>query len=323
MPRPLRILHVVGAMNRGGVEGWLMQVLRRMDRRAFHLDFLVSTDRPCAYDDEVRSLGGRIVPCLHHDRPWIYARNFRRALRQYGPYDIVHSHVERYSGFVLLLAHRAGVPVRIAHSHTDRLLVQTRVSMARRLYLGLMSKWLDRHATVGLAISAQAAAAVYGADWRNEPRWRYLLCGVDPAPFRISVDRAEVRRALGLPLDTLNIVHTGRFVEVKNHAFIVDVALEVTRQEPRSRFVLIGDGPLRPAIQQKVSRMGLSGHFVFAGLRSDVPRLLTGAADVFLFPSKVEGLGQALVEAQAAGLPCVCSDGPLRRPTWSGRWCGA
>ena len=308
MKQPLRVLHVLGGMNRGGVETWLMQVLRRIDRRAVQMDFLVGTDRQCAYDDEIRSLGCRIVPCLHHTRPWAYSRDFRRALRQHGPYDIVHSHVQHYSGFVLRLAHRAGVPVRIAHTHTNNLLVQAEAGFLRRRYLSLMRSWLRRHATLGLAISQQAAAALYGPTWQTDPRWRLLYYGLDLAPFQISVDPAELRQELGLPPDTLNIVHTGRFVEVKNHSFIIDVALEVIKRQPKSRFVLIGDGPLKPAIQQKVLRLGLTEHVLFAGVRPDVQRLLLGAADVFLFPSRFEGFGLALVEAQAAGVPCICSD---------------
>jgi glycosyltransferase involved in cell wall biosynthesis len=295
-------------MNRGGVETWLMQVLRRIDRRVVQMDFLVSTDRPCAYDDEILSLGCRIIPCLNHTRPWLYARNFRRALRQHGPYDVVHSHVQHYSGFVLRLAHWAGVPVRIAHSHTNNLLVQAKAGFLRRRYLGLMGSWLRSHATLGLAISRQAAAALYGPNWQRDPRWRLLYYGLDLAPFRITVDPAEMRRELGLPPDTLNIVHTGRFVEVKNHSFMLDVALEVAKREPKFRLLLIGDGPLRPAIEQQASRLGLDGTVLFTGVRTDIQRLLLGAADVFLFPSRFEGFGLALVEAQAAGVPCVCSD---------------
>jgi glycosyltransferase involved in cell wall biosynthesis len=107
----------------------------------------------------------------------------------------------------------------------------------------------------------------------------------------------------------LVIAHTGRFVEQKNHSFLIDIALEVTKRQPNSRFLLIGEGPLRPAIEQKAARLGLRENVVFAGLRPDIPRLLMGAADLFLFPSLSEGLGLALAEAQAAGVPCVCSDG--------------
>lgn len=309
MSQPLRVLHVLGAMNRGGVESWLMQVLRKMDREAVRMDFLVSTDLPSAYDDEIRSLGSSIIPCPGHSRPWIYARNFRRALLEHGPYDIVHSHVQHYSGFVLRKARQAGVPVRIAHTHNNTLLVQAEAGFLRRRYLRLMESWLRRHATLGLAISRLSAAALYGSHWEKDPRWRLLYYGLDLAPFQIAPEPAEVRRELGLPPGALVIAHTGRFVEQKNHSFLIDIALEVTKRQPNSRFLLIGEGPLRPAIEQKAARLGLRENVVFAGLRPDIPRLLMGAADLFLFPSLSEGLGLALAEAQAAGVPCVCSDG--------------
>ena len=96
--RPIRILHVVGGMNRGGVETWLMHVLRNIDRDRFRMDFLVHTTMPCVYDEEVRAFGSKIIPCLSPFLPWRYATNFTRILREYGPYDVVHSHVHPFTG---------------------------------------------------------------------------------------------------------------------------------------------------------------------------------------------------------------------------------
>jgi glycosyltransferase involved in cell wall biosynthesis len=97
-------------------------------------------------------------------------------------------------------------------------------------------------------------------------------------------------------------------VEQKNHAFLLDIAAEVVRREPGAGFLLVGDGPLRQDIEAAARRLNLDGCVLFAGVRADVPRLMLGAMDVFLFPSIYEGLPLSLVEAQAAGLPCVCSD---------------
>ena len=118
----LRVLHVVGSMNRGGIESWLMHVLRRFDRRRFQMDFLVHTAHPGAYDEELRALGGRLLqlPMRWHEilnHPWAYARQFRQILQDYGPHDIVHSHVDGFSGVILRLAHGSGMRVRIAHNH--------------------------------------------------------------------------------------------------------------------------------------------------------------------------------------------------------------
>jgi glycosyltransferase involved in cell wall biosynthesis len=307
--RPIRILQVVGGMPRHGSETWLMHVLRHIDRQQFQMDFLVHTLDSHAYDDEIRALGSRIIPCLQPSKPWLYAKYFKQVLQEYGAYDIVHSHIHHYSGFVLRLAHQEGIPVRIAHSHSDTSHQQAQAGFLRRLYLSLMSRWIRDHATVGLAASQRAAAALFGRHWQSDRRWQTLHCGIDLAPFREPSNSIAVRTELGIALDAFVIGHVGRFVEVKNHTFLVDILAEIVRREPKACLLLVGEGFLRSEIEQKVARLGLSNHVVFAGARSDVPQLMRGAMDAFVFPSFYEGLPLSLIEAQAAGLPCFFSDG--------------
>lgn len=304
---PLRILHVVGGMNRGGTETWLMHVLRNVDRERYQMDFLVHSDQPGAYDDDVRSLGARIIPCLSPGRPWQYAVNFYRVLRDYGPYHVVHSHVNHFSGLVLWLAKQANIPVRIAHSHSDTSTLQSTAGPLRRTYLRLAKALIHRCSTDGVAASELAAASLFGDSWRSEPRWRLLFCAVDVEQFTAAVDRTGVRSELGLPLDARLIGHVGRFVPVKNHSYAVDIAAELVRCDPRAYVVFVGDGPLRESIERKVESMGLREKVVFAGLRSDVPRVMM-AMDALILPSHFEGLPLVLIEAQAAGLPCYISD---------------
>jgi glycosyltransferase involved in cell wall biosynthesis len=303
----LRILHVLGALGVGGVETWLVDVLRHIDRERFGMDFLVHTAQPGTHDDDVRELGSTIIPCLHPRRPPLYARTFKRVLREQGPYDVVHSHVHHFSGYVLRLAQQAGIRIRIAHCHSDRVQREAHAGMVRRGYLRMMEQWIARYATVGLAASRQAARDLCGPAWEADPRWRVLLYGRDLRPYQVAVDPGAVRAELGLPPEAFVIGHVGRFVEAKNHAFLVDIARAVATRAPHTRVLLVGDGPLRPAIAQQVAHAGLADRVVFAGARSDVPRLLQGAMDVFVFPSLFEGLGLALLEAQAAGVRCVAS----------------
>jgi glycosyltransferase involved in cell wall biosynthesis len=305
---PIRILHVVGGMNRGGVETWLMHVLRHIDRDRFQMDFLVHSEKPCPYDDEARVLGSKIIPCLSPSKPWLYARNFKRILREYGPYDIVHSHVHHFSGYVLYLAKQAGVPVRIAHSHNHTSAIDAKAGLHRQLYLSL-TKWsISWCSTVGLGCSCNAVADLFGAAWKTDTRWQVLDYGVDLKPFYDRVDSISVRAELGIPADAFVIGHVGRFETQKNHLFLLEIAAEVAKRERKMHLLLIGDGSLRSDIEQKVVQMGLSDRVTFAGNRSDVPRLMLKAVDVFLFPSLHEGLGLVLIEAQAAGLPCIFSD---------------
>jgi glycosyltransferase involved in cell wall biosynthesis len=307
-PRPIRILHVVGGMNRGGTETWLMNILRNIDRDRFRMDFLVHTTQPCAYDDEIRDLGSQIIPCLYPSKPGLYARNFKRILHEHGPYDTVHSHVHHFSGYVLRLAQQADVPVRIAHSHLDTSQLDAKAGLLRRGYLKLMKRWIARHATIGLAASRKAGVALFGSNWDTDPSRQILYCSIDLTPFQKFVDPVSVRTELGIPPDAFVIGHVGRFDEQKNHLFLVEIAAEVAKQEPKMRLLLVGDGPLRSEIEQKVVRLDLATRTVFAGVRPDVPRLMLSAMDVFLFPSLYEGLGLVLIEAQAAGLPCIFSD---------------
>ncbi len=306
--RPVQILHVVGGMNRGGIETWLMHVLRHIDRDRFQMDFLVHTTQPCAYDDEIRALGSKITPCLYPSQPWLYARNFRQIVREYGPYDLVHSHVHHFSGYVLRLAQQAGIPVRIAHSHMDTSSIEARAGLHRRLYLALMKGWIAHYATLGLGASRKAVANLFGPVWKTDPRWQVFYCSIDLTPFQNPTDSVTVRAELDIPADAIVVGHVGRFTEEKNHGFLVDIAAEVAKREPRMRLLLLGDGSLRPNIEQKVAQAGLTDRCIFAGSRPDVSRLMLGAMDVFLLPSLHEGLGLVLVEAQAAGLPCIFSD---------------
>lgn len=306
-PRQLRVLHIVGGMARGGVETWLMHVLRHVDRDRVQMDFLVHTTKPCPYDDEIRALGGRILPCLRPDRPWRYAKNFRSLVAAHGPYDIVHSHVHHYSGYTLRLAQRAGVSVRIAHSHNDASPQDTSPNPLRRAYLSLATRWIRRFATIGLAASGKAAEALFGSEWRHSSFCKVLYYGIDLAPFCTQAD-PSIRSTLHLPPEAFVIGHVGRFDPQKNHGFLLDIFRAIAGADPSAHLLLIGDGPLRPVMERRAAEMGLAERVVFAGLRADVPRLLLGAVDVFVMPSLYEGLGLVCLEAQAAGLPCVIAD---------------
>src|SRR6516165_6850040 len=303
----IRVLHIVGGMGRGGVETWLLHVLRHIDRERFQMDFLVHTVEPCPYDNQIRALGSQILPCLRPQRPWSYARNFRRILAAYGPYQIVHSHVHHYSGYTLRLAQRAGTPIRIAHSHNDVCLQDASPGLLRWIYLVTAKRWIRRFGTMRLAASEKAAEALFGSSWQRSSTCRLLYYGIDLVPFRAQAD-PSVRAVLRLAPDAFVIGHVGRFDAQKNHCFLLEIFRNVADADPRARLLLIGDGPLRPAIERRVAELGFTERVLFAGVRPDVPRVLLGAVNVFVMPSLHEGLPLAGLEAQAAGLPCVFAD---------------
>jgi glycosyltransferase involved in cell wall biosynthesis len=304
----MRILHVIGKLDRGGVETWLVQLLRHIDRKKYQMDFMVHTEDTGAYDAEVHALGARVIPCLRPSNPLPYAFRFWRILRGYGPYDVVHSHVHHFSGYVLALAALAGIPVRIAHSHNDTGSAQLPVSSFRRIYYAAMRSLIYYCATAGLTVSAEAGDDLFSWPWQGSSKWRLQHLGIDLSRFQDEVDRSTIRHELGIPAGAIVIGHVGRFSEQKNHSFMVEIARELIRIEPRAVFLMVGDGALRPSIEQKVASYSLKSHFLFTGVRSDVPRLMKGAMDILVFPSLYEGLPITLLETQAACLKCVASD---------------
>jgi len=308
MSQTVRVLHIFGRMNRGGAETFIMNVYRHIDRTKIQFDFAVHSDQPGHYDEEIRSLGGRIfiLPRPRLTTLPVYKRALTQVLREEGPFATVHSHVHFYSGVPLAVAASAGIPVRIAHSHSTS--DGKRSTLSRRLYRWYMRSQIWRYATHMLGCSRPACEALYGPRCWQDSRVRVVHDGIDPAPFELlPKDRNLLRDRIGLPRYCLLIGHVGRFDVPKNHRFLVEIFGSLAARLPTARLVLVGDGPIRPQIEQLVRAKGLENHVFFLGVRADVPEIM-GCLDVFLFPSQYEGLGIVLIEAQMAGVPCVVSN---------------
>jgi glycosyltransferase involved in cell wall biosynthesis len=304
---PIRILHVVGRMNRGGVETWLLNVIRNVSPAVVRSDIMVHDEREGAYDAELAALGVKIHRNTAVKSPIQYYRRLREIVGRPPRYLGIHSHVHHFSGFVLTFAASLGVPVRIAHSHSDTQRTDGTAPVIRGMYLRSMEWLLTHNATMGFACSEPAAAALFGADWRRDGRWELLHCGIDPDAFSCDPQREQVRAEFHLPSDAEVVVHVGRFDYPKNHHFLVDILMRLAAIRPSAYLMLVGDGVLRSQIEEYVGQQRLDNRVRFCGVRPDVPRLLR-AADVFVFPSHYEGLPVACLEAQAAGLPLVVSD---------------
>jgi glycosyltransferase involved in cell wall biosynthesis len=166
---------------------------------------------------------------------------------------------------------------------------------------------IRKFANGALACSEAAGDALFGEGWERSLNGRVLYCGINVEHFRVKPDRGAIRGSLGIPSDAVVIGHVGRFVAEKNHEFWLEIAEAYGRKNPRAHFLLLGDGPLWKEMKGRAAASPMAERFHLLGTRYDVAELL-GAMDGFLFPSRVEGLGVALVEAQAAGLPCIFSD---------------
>ncbi|MBR0445889.1 MAG: glycosyltransferase family 1 protein [Oscillospiraceae bacterium] len=300
MNQPIRVLHVVTYMGRGGLETMIMNYYRHIDRSKVQFDFLVHRDFRADYDDEIESLGGRIyrIPRLV---PW--SRSYRKILEQFfcvhPEYKIVHVHQDCLSSVALKIAQKCGIPVRIAHSHSAS--QDKNLKYLLKLYY---KRSIPTYATQLFACGEEAGRWMFGG-----APYRVVNNAINTNLYAYDPQRTcEIRTALKISHDTFVIGHVGRFDAVKNHTFLLDVFAEVNQQDPNSVLLLVGDGNLRPEMEKKAADLGIANRVIFTGIRSDVPDLMQ-AMDCFAFPSIYEGIPVTLIEAQAAGIPCLVSDG--------------
>ncbi|WNR43792.1 glycosyltransferase family 1 protein [Paenibacillus roseipurpureus] len=301
MGSPIRILHIVVNMNRGGAETLLMNVYRNVDRTKVQFDFL--TGKPGVFDAEITAMGGVIhrIPYVSDVGHTKYIQALDHFFAAHTDYRIVHAHMDKMSGFVLRAAKKAGIPIRIAHSHNT----SSEGSVAAKAYKWLAGTYIGSCATHFLACSTKAAQWLFAG---KESRAVVIRNGIETEQFAYSPNvRKQVRQELHLPENAYVIGHVGRFFHQKNHAFLLDLFARLQEERPEAVLVLAGDGPLREEMEKKVKALHLKKKVKFLGVRSDISRLLQGF-DIFVFPSLHEGLPVTLVEAQGAGLPCLISD---------------
>lgn len=295
---PVRILHIVSYMQRGGLETFLMNCYRHIDRERMQFDFVVHRDFRSDYDDEIEALGGKIyrLPRLNPFSPG-YKKALLTFFRTHPEYKIVHCHLDCMSALPLAAAKQCGVPVRIAHGHSSNQDRDWKYPL-KRIYM----RKIPEVATHLFACSETAAQWMFPGQ-----KVTVINNGIETEKFAFDpAVRDAVRQELGLR-DALVLGHAGRFVPTKNHDFLIDVFDEVHKRVPSARMLLMGTGPLETQVKDKVGKLGLSEHVRFLGVRGDVNRILQ-AVDVFVLPSLSEGLGIVTVEAQAAGAACVVSD---------------
>lgn len=301
--RPIRVLHVVGGMVRGGAENWIMTLLRRADRKVLEMDICATSQQKEANDDEVIALGGRLEKCPL--QPLItFSHRMQKVIAE-GNYDAVHSHIWLFSGQILKIASRCNVPIRIAYSHTTQSKIP---SLLRKIYGKYMRFLISKYATHKLGCSREAMDALFGMNWAESDNCRVLYCSVNVDAFRPDQSLLVSKADFDIPDDAVVIGHVGGFRLAKNHTFIIDIAAELIRRNPKTYFFFAGDGSLRQEIENKASGLGIRKNVVFAGDRDDVPQLMMNLFDLLLFPSIYEGMPLTLVEAVASGLRIVCSE---------------
>lgn len=301
-----RILQVVGGMNRAGAETFLMNVYRELDRNKIQFDFLVYTDKKQDYEEEIISLGGRVIhmPCSSGFGMLKSVKKIKNILREFGPYTAVHAHTLHNSAFAMLACKTFPNIKKIVHSHSTHNTVKTNV--IKCLYEKWTMKVIRKHAQEWLACGEEAGAYLFGKQFVD--KGLVVNNGVDVKKYFLATGLStEETRKLGIDEETLVIGNVARLQPVKNHDFMLNVAKRLHEKNINFKMLFVGQGELEEPIQAKIELFGLQGQVILLGLREDIPSLLK-TMDVFLMPSLFEGNPVTLVEAQASGLPCVISD---------------
>lgn len=302
MYRPMRkVLFISQYLYRNGTEAFMMNVFRGIDHHRFQIDFLLYSWEETDYSREVEQAGGMVyrVPC-RKESPWKWHQSLCSFFRQHAKeYSAIHFCGNSLTAIApIYYAYKYGVPVRIVHAHN---------SSARgwhNKFLHCMKRDYVYHiSTHHFACSTLAAQWFFG-----KKQSTIIRNGIDVKKFTFNKSiREQYREDLGVKANDVVVGHVGRFVEEKNHLFMVDVFAQFIQRCPDAKLMLIGVGSLMDKIKVKAEQLELSDKILFMGERSDVNHLMQ-AMDVFLMPSLFEGFPFVLVEAQAAGLPCLISD---------------
>lgn len=301
----VRILEIVASMDRGGVETTLMNIFRMIDKNKIVFDFLLATDRECAYNEEIRNLGGRIYSVPNRKKGLKKNRDALDAFfAEHKEYQIVHMHAASLSYIEpLKAAKRYGIPVRIIHSRNTKQngsRMHILLHYFHQIQIGGIANYY-------FACSDLAGQWMYGSRIPKSKR-RIINNGINSDKFVYDLSiRNKLRSELEIEEDEYAIVNVGRLSEQKNHIFILDIFRHMINQGGNYKLFLVGDGKNKEKIKKKIKEYGLEDRVTFVGVRSDINKILQ-AMDLFLMPSLYEGLPGSAVEAQGSSLPCLLSD---------------
>ena len=300
----------------GGIQRVQVNLLPYFDPAEIQFDLAFSEDDTALFDEKIRAAGARKLLTLnkrYHSPGRRTLANFlalRRILRD-GHYDAVHFNACHGVEMIYLLwAWAYRVPLRIVHARNNNIGAGGKGRPIKVLAHQICKRLFDWMATVRLANSELSAAWLFRKSDIEKNRVHVLKNGIDAKAFAFNPDgREQTRKALGLE-NAFVVGHVGHFSYQKNHAFLLSVFAEIARREPKAHLLIIGEGDGKAEVQEQAQRLNVSDKVVFYGATENVPPLLW-VMDAFVFPSRFEGCGNALLEAQAAGLPCFASKGVI------------
>lgn len=296
--QPIRIAHIIGKMVGGGVESFIMNYYRKIDKTKIQFDFIIDEDSTVVPREEIENMGGRIYVVPPYQKVFRYINSVKKILKE-NNYKIVHSHLNSLSVFPLFGAFLAGIPIRIAHSHSTT----NKKEWKKNLIKNILKPFSKMFATDCFACSEYAGKWLFG----NKKDVTIIRNAIDIEKFKSDYKvRNEYRKKMNLE-NKFVVGHIGRFVEQKNHDFLITIFYNLVKVKNDAVLLLIGEGPLEEKIKEKVKALNLENKVIFLGVRNDVNKLIQ-TMDCFVFPSLYEGLGIVLIETQCAGIKCISSN---------------
>ena len=306
--RRLRVLQVGMTRNLGGIETYLIEQFRHLDKSTIDYDFVnITGEYSICYEDEILASGSKIFKVVsRHKNPLLHYWQWFNILSQNkGVYDVIVLNTNSLEYvFPLVLGKIFGIPVRVIHSHNSGF--ENKQGLARRLLVGMNKKLLAWSANLRFACSQFAGQWMF----KDNP-YHVIYNAIDIHKYDADLKvREETRNALGLHTE-LTLLHVGRFSYQKNHSFLLDIFKEVHAIQPDSVLLLVGDtteeSEFLTEVKRKIKEYGLANAVRLLGRRYEVNKIMQ-AADVLVMPSFFEGLTVVGIEAQASDLPLLLSD---------------
>lgn len=301
MSNLVRIAQIVGKMNGGGVETFLMNYFRHIDRNNVVFDFFIDEDSSVIPREEIEDLGGRVIIVPSYSKIFEYRKHLGKYFSNLD-YRIVHSHLNSLSLFPLQVAKASQVPVRIAHSHSTS--GGNAEKVHRRMFKSFLKRFSNIYPTHRFACSRHAGNWLFG---HSRP-FEVIPDAIDIPSFRFNESsRQRIRSEFGIPENTRLLGTVGRLCEQKNQSFLIDIFKKLIMLDSNYMLMIVGQGELKEKLKTKALSMGIKDKVVFTNYRDDIADIYS-AFDQFALPSLYEGLGIVVIEAQASGLMCILSD---------------
>lgn len=296
------VAQIVGKLAHAGVEAVVNNYFKHINRDKFCYIIYYFENSPSAPPEDMVEMGAEYVATPFLSNPLGFISFCRRSFIE-NHVDIVISNLNTLSILPLFAAWRAGIPVRISHSHSTAGKGEFKRTMAKHV----LKMFSHLFTTDYVACSRLAGEFQFGRRFCDSGHVTIMRNAIDTCHYSFDPQaRKQIREEFGILAGCLVIGHVGRFVAQKNHSYLLDVFHGYIESGKDARLLLVGDGPLRGQIESKARILGLQDKIIFTGNIGFVGDLYS-AMDVFLMPSNYEGLSVVTVEAQCSGLPCILS----------------